>query len=176
MLDLHSRLFDLHPEKWIVIWRVLCKIYPDFYNVQPEIFFQGGSLKKAGCHTSKSEKNQVSTLKKIWLDATLKKISGGMPPYKNLGTFFRVPFKSLLKVQIKPGNWFNWEGIGISGRELFVESRRINKFTSLHETRSQRKIQFSMLEKHGETKIKYSCSLIWYFYIYYNSKHNHWHM
>ena len=27
---------------------------------------------------------------------------------------------------------------------------------------SQRKIQFSMLEKHGETKIKNSCSLFWY--------------
>ena len=66
-------------------------IYPDF--------FQGGSLKKVGCHTYKSEKNQVSTLKKIWVDATLKKSQ--VAPYKNLGRFYRVPFKSFLRVQIK---------------------------------------------------------------------------
>ena len=41
----------------------------------------------------------MSTLKKIWVDATLKKSQ--VAPYKNLGRFYRVPFKSLLIVQIK---------------------------------------------------------------------------
>ena len=44
--------FDLSPE----IWRVPCKIYPDF--------FQAGTLKKVVCHAYKSEKNQASALKK----------------------------------------------------------------------------------------------------------------
>ena len=56
-------------------------------------------MKKVGCHTYKSEKNQVSNLKKIWVDATLKKSQ--VEPYKNVGRFYRAPFKSLLRVQIK---------------------------------------------------------------------------
>ena len=42
---------------------------------------------------------QAATLKKIWVEATLKKSQ--VAPYKNLGRFYRVPFKSLLRVQIK---------------------------------------------------------------------------
>ena len=54
-------------------------------------------MKKTGCWTYKSEKkNQVSTVKKIWVDATLKKSKVEL--YK---TFWVVPFKSLLRVQIK---------------------------------------------------------------------------
>ena len=45
------------------------------------------------------KKNHMSTLKKIWVDATLKKSQ--VAPYKNLGIFYRVPYKPLLKVQIK---------------------------------------------------------------------------
>ena len=45
------------------------------------------------------KKNQVTTLKKIWVDATIKKSQ--VARYKNLGGFYRVPFKSLLRVQIK---------------------------------------------------------------------------
>ena len=87
---------------------VPCKIYPDFYRVPTEIFlgylqprfFQGGSLKKVGCHTYKSEKKSCELPKKIWVDAyTLKKSQ--VAPYKNLGRFCRVPFKSLLRVQIR---------------------------------------------------------------------------
>ena len=44
----------------------------------------------------------MSTLKKIWVDATLKKSK--VAPYKDLGRFYRVPFKSLLRVQIKRVN------------------------------------------------------------------------
>ena len=63
-------------------------------------FFQEGTLKKVGCHTYKSEKiNQVSTLKKNWVDATPKKFQ--VAPYKKLGRFYRAAFKSLLRVQIK---------------------------------------------------------------------------
>jgi hypothetical protein len=69
---------------WL-IRRVPCKIYP---VKSTQIFFQGGSLKKVGCHAYKSEKNQVSTQK------------------KNLGRFYRVPFKSLLRVQIKQDTEF----------------------------------------------------------------------
>ena len=64
-----------------------------------QVIYFGGSLKKVRCHTYKSEKNQVSTLKKIWVDASQKKSQ--VPPYKKLGRFYRVPFKSLLRVQIK---------------------------------------------------------------------------
>ena len=42
---------------------------------------------------------QAATLKKIRVEANLKKSQ--VAPYKNLGIFYRVPFKSLLKVQIK---------------------------------------------------------------------------
>ena len=42
---------------------------------------------------------QAATLKKIWVEANLKKSQ--VAPYKNLGKFYRVPFQSLLRVQIK---------------------------------------------------------------------------
>ena len=42
---------------------------------------------------------QAATLKKICVEATLKKSQ--VAPYKNLGRFYRVHFKSLLRVQIK---------------------------------------------------------------------------
>ena len=42
---------------------------------------------------------QAATLKNIWVEATLKKYQ--VAPYKNLGRFYRVPFKSLFRVQIK---------------------------------------------------------------------------
>ena len=54
-----------------MIWRVPCKIY--------QHFFEGGSLKKVGRHQKKIR----------WA------------PWKNLGRFYRVPFKSILRVQIK---------------------------------------------------------------------------
>ena len=38
-------------------------------------------------------------MQKIRIDATLKKSQVAL--YKNLGRFYRVPFKSLLRVQIK---------------------------------------------------------------------------
>ena len=47
--------------------------------------------------TYKSEKNQPSTLKKIWVDATLKNLR--WHPIK-----IWVDFKSLLRVQIKRAN------------------------------------------------------------------------
>ena len=53
-------------------------------------------------YTYKSEKDQVSTLKKIWVDAILKKSQDA--PYKNFGRFYKVPFKSLLRVKIKRAN------------------------------------------------------------------------
>jgi hypothetical protein len=78
-----NRPYHLHPEKGfegypvksahIFIGCYLRFLRGSFY---PD-FFQGGSLKKVGCFTYKSEKNQVSTLKKIWVDDNLKKISGG---------------------------------------------------------------------------------------------------
>jgi hypothetical protein len=43
---------------------------------------------------------QAATLKKIWVEATLKK-SQVVAPYKNLSKFYRVSFKSLTRVQIK---------------------------------------------------------------------------
>ena len=42
---------------------------------------------------------QAATLKKIWVEATVQKSQ--VATYKNLGRFYRVPFKSLLRVQIK---------------------------------------------------------------------------
>ena len=39
----------------------------------------------------------VSTLKKVWVDAILINLAS----YTNLGTFYRIPFKSLLREQIK---------------------------------------------------------------------------
>ena len=62
-------------------------------------FFLGGSLKKVGYHTYKSEKKSGEHPEKIWVDATLKKSQ--VAPKKYLGGFYRVPFKSLLRVQIK---------------------------------------------------------------------------
>ena len=65
-------------------------LHPNFYRVPPEIvlvwhlpriFFQ------------------AATLKKNWLEATVKKSQ--VAPYKNLGRFSRVHFKSLLRVQIE---------------------------------------------------------------------------
>ena len=60
------------------------------------------TLKQVGCHTCKAEKNQVSILQKIWVDPTLKKSQ--VVPYKNLDRFYRLPFKSVLRVQIKRVN------------------------------------------------------------------------
>ena len=42
---------------------------------------------------------QATTLKKIWVEATLKIYQAAI--YKNLGCFYWVPFKSLLMVQIE---------------------------------------------------------------------------
>ena len=42
---------------------------------------------------------QANTLKKIWVEGTLKKSL--VAPYKNLGIFYLVSFKSLIRVQIK---------------------------------------------------------------------------
>ena len=42
---------------------------------------------------------QAATRKKIWVEATVQKSQ--VATYKNLGRFYRVPFKSLLRVQIK---------------------------------------------------------------------------
>ena len=76
--------------------KVPCKIYP---VRSTKFFFQAGTLKKAGCHTYKSEKKSGEHPKKIWVDATVKKYQ--VAPYKNMGRFYRVPFKSILRVQIK---------------------------------------------------------------------------
>ena len=48
---------------------------------------------------------QAATLKKIRVEATLKKFQVAL--YKNLGRFYRVLFKPLLRVQIKRAidNW-----------------------------------------------------------------------
>ena len=42
---------------------------------------------------------QAATLKKTWVEATLKKPQ--VASYKNLGRFYRVPIKSLHRVHIK---------------------------------------------------------------------------
>ena len=47
---------------------------------------------------------QAATLKKIWVEATLNKSQ--VAPYKNLDRFYRIPFKSLLRVQIKRASMY----------------------------------------------------------------------
>ena len=56
-------------------------------------------MKKLGVILINQQKNKVRTLKKIWVEATLKKSQ--VAPYKNLVRFYRAPFKSLLRLQIK---------------------------------------------------------------------------
>ena len=96
--------------------RVPCKIYPDFYRVQPEIFigchlrffrvestqifFQGAHLIFFGFISMTPNFFQAATLNKIRVEATLSQVA----PYKNLDRFYRVPFKSLFRVQIKWAN------------------------------------------------------------------------
>ena len=76
-------------------------------------------MKKVGCHTYKSEKIKVSTLKKIYVDATLKKFQ--VEPDKNMGRFYRVPFKSLFRVQIKRMNVFGQYGISCDAHILLCK-------------------------------------------------------
>ena len=77
-----------HPEEWlegdpVKRTQIFIGCHLRFFRVaSTRIFFQGGSLKKVSRHTYKSEKNQVA-------------------PSKFLSRFYRVPFKSLLRVQIK---------------------------------------------------------------------------
>ena len=101
-LCINTHPFNLHPEKCFE--RLPCKIYPIFYRVPPEkflrvvsnqIFFQGAQL----IISMTPNFLQAATLKKIWVEATLKKSQ--LAPYKNMGRFYRVQFKSLLSVQIK---------------------------------------------------------------------------
>ena len=58
---------------------------------------------------------QAATLKKVLVEATLKKFQ--VVPYKNLGGFYRVFFKSLPRVQIKQAN------------DLIILDRQILRFT-----------------------------------------------
>ena len=61
--------FNLYPEKWF-----------EGYPVKStQIFFRVAAWKKVGCHTYKFEKKS------------------GEHPEKNLGRFYRVPFKSILR-------------------------------------------------------------------------------
>ena len=83
----HSRPFNLHPEKWFELYHVKstqifigCHLI-FFMVASTQTFFQGGSLKNV---TYELEK------KPSWA-----------PWKKNLGRFYRVPFKSLLRVQIE---------------------------------------------------------------------------
>ena len=46
---------------------------------------------------------KFATLKKIWVEVNIKKYQ--VPPYENLGRFYRVPIKSLLRVQILRGEY-----------------------------------------------------------------------
>ena len=70
--SLDTRPFNLHPDFSRVpphpdFSRVLSEI---FLGVASALFFQGGSLEKAGFHT-KSEENQVRTLEKLGRGGTL---------------------------------------------------------------------------------------------------------
>ena len=65
---------------------------------------------------------QAATLKKIWVEATVKKPQ--VAPYKNLGRFYRVPFKSLLRVQIKWVNKIHLQSSNTSASILFTFFRQ----------------------------------------------------
>ena len=71
---------------------------PRFFQGAPLIFFRFISMTPSFF--------QGVRLKKIWVEATLKKSQ--VVPYKNLGRFYRVPFKSPLSVQIKRVNVKIW--------------------------------------------------------------------
>ena len=60
---------------------------------------------------------QATTLKKIWVEATIKRSQ--VAPYKNMGRCYRVPFKSLLRVQIKQA--INNRQAVLSSVDLFAE-------------------------------------------------------
>ena len=67
----------------------------------------------------------MSTLKKIWVDAILK--IAQVVPYKNLGRFYRVPFKSILRTQIKRANISRkYDNFGQAWEVLNVENGLFN--------------------------------------------------
>ena len=106
-----------------VFYFCLLAIFNHQFNLHPEKWFEGYPVKSTqiyiGCHLRcYTKKYQCACLisfsdlyvwhpaffklppwKKIWVNANLKKSQ--VSPYKNLGRFYRVPFKSLLRVQIK---------------------------------------------------------------------------
>ena len=62
---------------------------------------------------------QAATLKKICVEATLKKSQ--VAPYKNLSRLYRAPFKSLLRVQIKRANDCNlYSTLSVSDSAMVV--------------------------------------------------------
>ena len=67
--------------------------------VSTRIFFQGAHLIFFWFISMTPNFFQAATLKKIWVEATLN--NSQLKPYKNLGRFYRVSFKSLLSVQIR---------------------------------------------------------------------------
>ena len=72
----------------------------EFFRVaSTQIFFHGGSLKKVGRFTYKSEKKSGEHPEKNLGRCYPKK--SHVAPYKNLGRFYRVPFKALIRLQIK---------------------------------------------------------------------------
>ena len=57
---------------------------------------------------------------KIWVEATLKKSQ--VAPYKNLGRFYKIAFKSLLRVQIKRASIQNKVADLICSQTFFIFS------------------------------------------------------
>ena len=80
--DQYNRTFNLHPEKWSEAYRVkstqiFIGCHLRFFKVSfyPG-FLQGGSLKKVGCHTYKSEKKSGAHPEKTLCRCNPKEISG----------------------------------------------------------------------------------------------------
>ena len=74
---------------------------PAFFRVASTHIFSGWQLEKSWVSYRKKIGEHP---KKILVDATLEKSQ--VAAYKNLGRFYRVSFKSLLKVKIKQVNVF----------------------------------------------------------------------
>ena len=82
---------------------ILFKIIKTLASVQ--LFYRAAAWKKLGVILI-NQKNQVSTLKKNLGRCYPKKSQ--VAPYKFFGIFYRVPFKSPLRVQIKRVNVKIW--------------------------------------------------------------------
>ena len=96
----HICPINLHSEKLFQFTQIFIGCHLRFFRVASnQIFFQGGSLKKVRCHTYKSEKKSGERPEKNLGRCYSKKSQ--VAPYENLCRFYRVPFKSLLRVQIK---------------------------------------------------------------------------